>query len=165
MQNPGCKLDVLPTSLNRIHPTYVAFFWMYEVWHYLTGTTHGFCWLMRGRNTGPENLQEVHCNFSHVVLLVSLLNRGALLCIFCLSSLIDEDDALYPSGKTKLLWQLPCTCSWISLNSLTEDIMVYNRWPSGAWFLLKLGVNFLEFLVRILCCTFGDGIITVSNDF
>ena len=47
-----------------------------------------------GRNAGPGDLQEVICKFSHVLLLVSLSNRGALRCIFCLSSLIDEDDSL-----------------------------------------------------------------------
>ena len=47
-----------------------------------------------GRNAGLGNLQEALCKFSHVFLLVSLSNRGALLCIFCLSSLIDKDDAL-----------------------------------------------------------------------
>ena len=36
--------------------------------------------------------------------------------------------ALYsPSERTKLLWRLPCTCSWIGLNSLIDDLIVYNR--------------------------------------
>ena len=46
--SPGCKPDVLATSLHRIPSASVAFFWKYEAWHYLAGTTHGFCWLMWG---------------------------------------------------------------------------------------------------------------------
>ena len=45
-----------------------------------------------GKNAGLGDLQEVLCKFWHVLLLVSLSNCRALLCIFCLSSLIDEDD-------------------------------------------------------------------------
>ena len=45
--SPGCKPDVGATSNHLIPPASVAFFWKYEAWHYLAGTTHGFCWLMR----------------------------------------------------------------------------------------------------------------------
>ena len=44
------------------------------------------------KNAGPGDLLEVLCKFSHVLLFVSLSHSEALLCIFCLSSLIDEDD-------------------------------------------------------------------------
>ena len=47
-----------------------------------------------GRNAGPGDLQEVRSKFSHFLLLVSLSNLVELLYIFCLSSLIDENDAL-----------------------------------------------------------------------
>ena len=163
--SPDCKPDVVATSLHRIPPASVEFFWKYEAWHYLAGTTRGFCWLMRdifllklctfdpivhniiqnssicslvqvrsgkhsrnstfvskllrfttgcdficldyvdrsifcnmlrfvGRNAGPRDLQEVICKLSHVLLLVLLSNGGELHCIFGLSSLIDEDDAI-----------------------------------------------------------------------
>ena len=42
-EGPGCKLDVVATSLHRIPSASIAFFWKYEAWHYLAGTTHGFC--------------------------------------------------------------------------------------------------------------------------
>jgi len=45
--SPSCKPDVVATLLHRIPPASVTFFWKYEAWHYLTGTTHGFCWLMQ----------------------------------------------------------------------------------------------------------------------
>ena len=41
--SPGCKPDVLATSLHRIPPASVEFFWKYEAWHYLAETTQGFC--------------------------------------------------------------------------------------------------------------------------
>jgi len=41
--SPGCKPNVVATSLHLIPPASVAFFWKYEAWHYLAGTTHGFC--------------------------------------------------------------------------------------------------------------------------
>ena len=44
----GCKPDVVATSLHRIPPASVAFFWKYEAWYYLAGTTHGLCLLLLG---------------------------------------------------------------------------------------------------------------------
>ena len=46
--NPCCKPDTVAALLHRIPPVFVAFFWKYEIWHYLAGTTHGFCWLILG---------------------------------------------------------------------------------------------------------------------
>ena len=59
--SPDCKPDMEATSLNRITPASVAFFWKYEAWHYLVWTTHGFCWLM------PDIFLLKLCTFYQIV--------------------------------------------------------------------------------------------------
>jgi len=45
---PGGKPDMVATSLYRIPPASLVFFWEYEARNYHVGITHGFCWLIRG---------------------------------------------------------------------------------------------------------------------